>query len=149
VKRRAILFGVILVAQLLCAQDKKPWRVARLCGCLEHVERIPDGKHVDNFSETREALQGVSLFMYERRENQTCCENLTPIDTAITGKKGLFNFKDVRPGTYWLKANWNGKEYKVAVVEESEKNSTAICSEQGVKIDNAGNADWWITVTVD
>jgi hypothetical protein len=149
VKRRAGLFAVILVAQALRAQDKKPWSTGRLCGRLEHVERIPDRKHADNFSETRKALQGVPLIMYVRRENEACCGNLTPIDTAMTGKRGLFSFKEVKPAPYWLEANWNGKEYKVAVVQEPERNSSAICSEQGLKLDYAGNADWWITVTVD
>ncbi len=146
--KRAVLFAVILVGHTLCAQDKKPWNIGRLCGRLEHVERTPDRKRADNFAETRKALRGIPLVIYKRHENEICCENLTPIDTT-TGKRGDFNFKDPQPGLYWLEANWNGNEYKVAVVYRAEKNSETICSQQGLQIDYAGNASWWITVTVD
>jgi len=149
VNRRAVLFSVILVGHVVCAQEKKPWNIDRLCGRLEHVERIPNRKHADTFSETRKALRDVPLAMYERRENEICCENLTPIDTTITGKNGLFNFKDEKPGLYWLETNWNGKKYKAAVAYNPAKKSGTICSQQGLQLDYAGDADWWITVTVD
>jgi hypothetical protein len=147
--RHAVLCAMILVGNMLCAQDKKPWNIDRLCGRLEHVEKIPDRKHADIFSEKPKALRDVRLVMYERQENEACCEKLTPIDEIMTGKNGLFNFKDAKPGLYWLAANWDGKEYKSAVVYKPQKSPGTICSQQGLQFDYAGNADWWITVTVD
>jgi hypothetical protein len=149
VKRRAVFFAVILIGRPMAGQDKKPWSVDRLCGRLEHVERIPDRKHVDNFPEAREALRDVPVVIYERHENEPCCENSTPIDATRTGKGGRFELKDEKPGSYWLGTNWNGKEYKVAVDYKAGKSSETMCSQQGVQVDHAGNADWWITVTVD
>ena len=148
-RKRAVLLAVVLVAQTLCAQDKKPWTIGRLCGRLEHVERVPDRKHPETFSETRKALQGVPLVLYERHENESCCGDVTLIYTTMSGKRGLFSFKDVKPGLYWLEATWNERKYRVAVIQEPERKSLAICSEQGLEVNNAGNADWWITVTVD
>ena len=84
--RHAVLFAMILVGNMLCAQDKKPWNIDRLCGRLEHVEKIPDRKHADIFSEKRKALRDVRLVMYERQENEACCEKLSPIDETMTGK---------------------------------------------------------------
>jgi hypothetical protein len=135
--------------QVLYAQDARPSNVTRLCGRLDHVEGIPEYKHPDNFAESRKALRDISLDLYERRANENCCENLKPIDRTITGKGGRFEFKNQKPGLYWLRADWNGKEYKLAVVYTPEKDSQEVCSQQGMKVDYAGDAGWWLTVTVD
>jgi hypothetical protein len=142
-------FVALFIGQGVCAQDAKPWDVSRLCGRLEHVETIPERKHPDSFSERRKALREISLDLYERRANENCCDNLKPIDTIITDKRGHFEFKNQKPGLYWLVAHWRGQQYKVDVVYKPEKVPEELCSQQGMRVDYAGDAGWWLTVTVD
>jgi hypothetical protein len=70
------------------------------------------------------------------------------VETVKTRKDGSFEFK-TKPGRFWLATNWSGKEYEVAVVYQPERDSATKCSEQGIALDDAGNADWWLSVTVD
>jgi hypothetical protein len=140
---------LILGAQLLHAQEKKPWAVDHLCGRVEYVRRTPENHNPNSFSEKRKPLRDVQLSLYERRENEDCCSGLSPLETSRTRKNGSFDFQAAKPGNYWVTTNWNGKQSKVAVVYEVQKDSFSKCSEQGIAVDDAGNADWWLTVTVD
>jgi hypothetical protein len=139
----------MLIAQLLHGQEKKPWDVDRLCGRLEHIQRTPQRHDSNSYSEKRKALRDVSLSLYERRENQACCDGLNAVETAKTGRSGHFEFKTKKPGGYWLSTNWNGKRSTVPVVYERPKNPVSMCAQQGIQLDEQGNAEWWITVTVD
>ena len=149
-KSFALILALILFVPGLPAQGKKPWTIDRLCGKLDHIQRIPDRKHANNFSERREALRDVSVTLYEPREGEPCCSTANAvIEAAQSGRGGHFEFKTKKPGKFWLKANWNGKDYKLALVYEPSKNSTTLCSDQGIDLDDDGNAEWWATVTVD
>ena len=143
------IFTVTLFASCLGAQEKKPWEIDRLCGKLEHVQKISDRKNANTFSEKRKALREVPLGLYERHENQACCEGVSAVETTQTGRGGQFEFKTKKPGNFWMATNWRGKKYKLAVVNKPEKNSATMCSQQGIALDDEGNADWWLTVTVD
>jgi hypothetical protein len=143
------LVVLFLIAQFLYAQEKKPWNVDRLCGRLEHVQRTP-GRHDPNtFSEKRKVLRDVSLSLYERRENEACCDGLNAVETTKTGRRGNFEFKTPKLGSYWLSTNWNGKISTVPIIYKPQKNPVTMCSEQGIQLDDQGNAEWWKTVTVD
>jgi hypothetical protein len=137
------------IAHLLCAQDKKPWIVDRLCGQLDYVQRTAERHDPNSFSEKRKAVRDVSISLYERRENQPCCDGLNAVETAKTGRSGHFEFKTKTVGSYWLSTNWNGRSSTLPVVYETGKNPVTMCSEQGIQLDDQGNASWWITVTVD
>jgi hypothetical protein len=132
----------------LLAQEKKPWEVERLCGKLEHVEKIPDRRNSNNFSEKRNTLRDVEIALYERRENESCCAGRSAIETVRTRRGGRFEFRS-KPGTYWLVSSWNGREYRLPVLYEAGKPPATVCSEQGIQVDLAGNAEWWISITVD
>jgi hypothetical protein len=149
VKNTLPLVTLVVFAQIFYAQEKKPWSVDRLCGRLDHVQRTPERHDPNSFSEKRKALRDVSLSLYERRENQTCCDGLNAVETTNTGRGGHFEFKTNKLGSYWLGTNWNGKNSSVPVIYEPQKNPVTICSEQGIQLDDQGNAEWWITVTVD
>jgi hypothetical protein len=149
VKITVSIFAATLCASGLGAQEKKPWEIDRLCGKLEHVQKVPDRKHANTFSEKRKALREVSLSLYERREHQACCEGMNAVETTQTGRGGHFEFKTRKPGNFWMATNWSGKEYKLAVVYKLQNNSTTMCSQQGIGLDDEGDAEWWAIVTVD
>jgi hypothetical protein len=149
VKKALSIIVLMLFAQSLQAQEKKPWNLDRLCGRLEHVQRTPSRRHSNNFSERRKALRNVSLSLYERRENEPCCDGVNAAETIQTGRGGHFEFKTKKAGTFLLSTNWSGKEYRLSVVYKPQKNSATTCSDQGIALDGEGNADWWVTVTVD
>jgi hypothetical protein len=149
VKSTLAILAFALVGQILHAQEKKPWEVDRLCGKLEQIQKIPDRKNSNPFSEKRIGLRDVALGVYERQENQPCCNGLATIETVRTSKGGHFEFKTKKPGNYWLSTNWNSRQYELAVSFKSERNPTTMCSQQGIALDGEGNADWWITITVD
>ena len=91
----------------------------------------------------------MPLGLYERRENQACCEGVNAVETTQTGRGGHFEFNTKKAGNFWMATKWRGKEYKLAIVYKPEKNSTTMCSQQGIALDDGGNADWWVTITVD
>jgi hypothetical protein len=143
------LLGLILIAHSLRAQNKQPWNIDRLCGRVEHVQRVPERHNPNSFSEKRKPLRDVQLSLYERRENKTCCAGFSPMETTQTRKNGGFDFQAAKPGNYWLITNWNGRESEVAVVYLPHRNSVTKCFEQGIALDDAGIADWWLSITVD
>jgi hypothetical protein len=144
------LVAVVVVSGCqIMAQPKKEWEVERICGRVEHVQRIRDRKFSDTFSERRQGLRDLMLSLFERRDGEPCCDALVALETARTGRGGRFEFKAKKPGNFWLTTNWNAKEYKVAVVNKQQRDSSATCSKQGIGLDDSGNADWWVTITLD
>ena len=148
-KRIALIVALAFFAPRLFAQEKKPWEIDRLCGMLDHVVRTPDRKNPSTVSEKRTGLREIQLTLFERRDNQPCCNNSTAIETVRTGRGGHFEFKRAKAGNYWLSTNWKGREYKITVSFKPEKNSTIMCSQQGIDLDDEGNAGCWATVTLD
>jgi hypothetical protein len=144
----SVLLVTMLSGQML-AQDPPAWRVDRFCGQLEQVQRIPSRKGKADAKEKRKALRDISLSLYERHENELCCSGLNAIATSQTQKNGQFVFKNQKPGNYWLRANWGGKDYTTAVVFQPLKDSITSCSGQGLRIDDQGNPGWWSTITLD
>jgi hypothetical protein len=145
----APFLAAILVVQGLNAQEKKPWGADQICGRVEYLKRIPEKKHPNSYSEKKKSLKDVRLELYEFDENQARCEGLKTVGSLASGRNGQFEFGPEKPGRYWLIAKWNSKEYKVDVIYEPQKKSSTICSQQGIWIEDDGNASWWITVTVD
>jgi hypothetical protein len=89
------------------------------------------------------------LSVFERSENEACCNGLKAVETTVTGRGGNFEFKTKKLGSYWLTTIWDGKNSAVPVIYERQKDSVTLCSEQGIQLDDHGKAEWWITVTVD
>ena len=138
----------LLVVPMLNAQESKPWNVDRVCGRVEYVKRIPDKKRPSKYSEKGKNLRNVQLELYESGENPSCCM-LKSSGWTITGRDGEFEFKGVKAGDYLLMANWNGKKYQVSLSFKPKEKSTTVCSEQGIRLEDDGTADWFVTVTVD
>jgi hypothetical protein len=143
------IVALLLLGPRLFAQEKKPWEIDRLCGKLDHVVRTPDRKNPSFISEKRTGLRDIQLTLFERHDDQACCESSTAIETVRTGRGGHFEFKRAKAGNYWLSTNWKGREYTITVSIKPEKNSMTMCSQQGVDLDDEGDAGCWATVTVD
>ena len=145
----SLILSVIVAAQILHAQEKKPWIVDRICGRVEHLRRTPERKQPNIYSDKRKSLSGVSLELYEPNEDLPCCDGLRKVGATVSGKGGQFEFNPEKAGHYWLTAKWNAKDYNVAVEFEPQKKSSTVCSQQGIQIEDGGDASWWMTVTVD
>jgi hypothetical protein len=143
------LLAALWVIPSLSAQEKKPWEIDSLCGKLEHIGKTPDRRHANNFSEKRKALRDVNLVLYDRRENESCCNSVNVVERVLTRRGGHFDFESKKAGDFWLVSDWHGKYYKLPVTYKPGKASTTVCSEQGIQFDDKGNADWWVTITVD
>jgi hypothetical protein len=131
------------------SEELKPWNVDRICGRVEFVHRIRDKTSADTYSEQRKTLRGVQLGLSEAGDHEDCCDGLKSVAAVTSGKNGRFEFKQENPGHYWLTANWNGKSYKVRVVYEPQKNSSTLCSQHGIQIEDEKEVGWWKTVSVD
>jgi len=138
-----------LLGPRLFSQEKQPWVVDRLCGKLDHLVPTPDRKNPSTVSEKRTALRDIQVILSERQDDQPCCDSSTKLETVRTRRGGYFEFKHAIAGDYWLSTNWMGKEYKIPVNFKPQKNSTTMCSQQGIDLDDQGNAGCWATVTVD
>jgi hypothetical protein len=142
-------FLIVTFCRLSVAEQERVWDVDRLCGRVEHVQRIPDRKLANTFSEQRRGLRDLQIALFQRRDGQHCCDARLAIETTRTGRGGRFEFKTKNTGNFWLTTNWNSKEYKIAVVNKQQKDSPAMCSNQGIALDDSGSAGWWVTITVD
>ena len=140
--------AAILIVQGSLAEEKKPWKVNRLCGRVEYVEKVSDRKNPNNYSEKRKGSKALALALYESKSETLCCDNLNRVDTTTSGRGGQFKFRPTKDGHYWLTALWNGTVYKQSVTVGLPI-SAAECSEQGISLDGKGKASWWVTVTVD
>jgi hypothetical protein len=149
VKATFPFLAALLLVPAMKAQEKKPWKVDRLCGRVEYVQKIPDRKRANIFSEKRRALKNLPVTLFERPKNVLCCESSDAVETVKTGRGGHFEFKTRKTGDFWLTMNWNGKGYKLPLIYNQQKNSPTICSEQGLALDDNGSVDWWVTITVD
>jgi hypothetical protein len=144
-----VAFTIVSLCRISVAQDERKWDSDGLCGRVEHVQKIPDRKFSNTFSERRRGLRGRTLARFERRAGQRCCDGLVPLETTETGSNGRFEFKTKKPGDLWLTTNWHAKEYKIAIVSKQQEDSSTRCSKQGIGLDDSGNADWWVTITLD
>ena len=140
---------IVSLCQASLARQERKWDVDRLCGRIDQVQKIPDQKFANTFSERRRGLRGFPMALFERRGGQPCCKDMVALETTKTGKDGRFEFKTKDPGDFWLMTNWNAKQYKIAIVIKQPKDSSAMCSKQGIDLDDSGNAYWWVTITVD
>ncbi len=84
----APFLAAILIVQGMNAQEKNPWIVDRICGRVEHVQRIPIKKQPNNYTEKRKDLKGIPLELYESPGGAPCCDALKKVGSTISGKGG-------------------------------------------------------------
>jgi hypothetical protein len=145
----AVLFvTATLILQLRHNPEPAPQQINHLCGRLDHADRVKVGDRAYSYSH-RKVLGAVELELYKANGNRACCADLERIDVVTSNKRGRFEFRRAAAGFYWVRSEWNGKEFKLPIVFKPEKNFATECSEQGILIDDEGSAEWWLSVTVD
>jgi hypothetical protein len=95
-----LIAGVLVSGRQTMAQPKQEWDVERLCGRVEHVQRIPDKKFANTFSERHRGLSDLTMTLFERRDGQLCCDALVALEKTRTSRDGRFEFKTNEPGGF-------------------------------------------------
>jgi hypothetical protein len=145
----AVLFlAATLILQLAQNPEPVPRQVNRLCGRLDYANRIKVGDNAYTYS-NRNVLKAVDLELYRANGDRPCCADLERVAVATSDKKGRFAFRRAAAGPYWVKGEWNSKQFKLPIVFKPENDSATQCSEQGILLDDGGKAEWWLGVSVD
>ena len=113
--------------------------VARLCGKLERVDRIPDKRIPGKYTEKYFPFKDTKLVAYERTRNVTCCKTATVAAETRSGKSGDFEFKGLPTGDYWLVANVDPQEYRMAIRVQKLKDKQPVCSQMSFAIGESGD----------
>ena len=137
----ALLFAALLAPN--AGQAPKNAAVAskvdQVCGTLAQVDHVYD-KHNANVvvEEKRKPLAGVTLRLYARRKNSTCCDGLSPVEEVVTGRRGQFVFKKgIEGGDYWLVAA-SSKEHILDLSYEPTKTAADKCPDFEYQINDTG-----------
>jgi len=143
--RAALVFILIFVSMLLAAlaspaqPQVEEWElVAKLCGRLQHIERIPDKKKPIEFSEKKSPIANAKLIAYQAPPNAVCCSKFLAAGETTTNKNGAFEFKELAKGYYWLVARVDERDYRMSVRIGQLKDRQPVCSEMSFEIDAAG-----------
>jgi len=144
----ALIVAATLILQFSQNPGPTPQQVNHLCGRLDYGSRIRVGENAYSYS-NRKVLKGVRLELFKANGERPCCGDLERLDVVTSNKRGRFEFRGVAAGSYWVRSEGNGKEFKLPIVFAPEKNLASECSAQGILIDDEGNAKWWVSVSVD
>jgi hypothetical protein len=142
-KMRAILIFVLASASVTLSSSAHPqvetWElVAKLCGRLQHSNRIPHKNIPGQFSEKISPIKDAKLVAYEAPSNSVCCSNTRVAGEATTNKNGNFEFKGLTKGYYWLVARADDREYRMSIRIGQLQDKQPVCSEMSFEIDASG-----------
>ena len=142
-KMRAALIAVLSAATLTVAAPVQPqsyeWElVARICGKLEHIDRIPDKRIPGKYSEKHLPVKDAKLLVYEGFSNSPCCKTVPVFAEARSSKSGTFEFKGLPTGNYFLVANVDTKEYRMAIRVQKTNDRQPVCSQTSFIIEESG-----------
>jgi hypothetical protein len=144
VKWRALVAVVIIGFLLpLSSAEIAPLTVDRVCGELGAGEGSTP--RIDDIT----LIPHARIRIYTRTDSANCCASLSPVAETVTGRSGGFRFKKIRPGDYWIVAEIDGAEYKLAVRYRPDKETGSDCS-QHLYVLRAGelHVETYVTVTV-
>ena len=147
------VFRGLLIPLLLCTgvfpQQPVSVKVApldRLCGKLVFIKRKPG--HTSLASDDQ-PLKSITIHLYESKGDTGCCQQLSSVEDLVTGRGGAFEFKNTKPGSYWIAATVKGREYKMQVHFQRGKRSDVPCEMQVFEADNFGGFGVVEVITVD
>jgi hypothetical protein len=96
--------------------DPEKWNtVERMCGKLERVEEIPVKGTTAAFTEKRQPIKKADIRLYQRGKATQCCGAGLLVAETVTSRGGDFIFRNPAPGSYWVVAVVDGKEYIHAI----------------------------------
>ena len=137
-KLRVTFSYVWLLAAVIATSAQSSPRFAsfdRLCGELSFVTPVSGGG-MDS-----EPLNNVKLELYPWEEGIACCRNSHPFFNTVTRREGVFEFKNVAPGQYWLVLRHERKMFQLAIVFDpaSRTPASAACWQQEFHVDAKGH----------
>jgi hypothetical protein len=151
--RRAAVITMCLVicAPALARPDEhaNDWQsFTHLCGCLEYMWVVPEGRKNKILVEHRKPLPQTRLELFQWQEGASCCSDLTLVETVITKRDGSFDFTNSSPGKYFLVAHWKGTHSsEIEITSNSDKHDD--CGAQGLGIDESGKLTKVLIIRLD
>ena len=142
-KVRTVLIYVLASASMTLSSSAQPqddtWElVAKLCGRLQHTERVPHKSLPGQFSQKISPIKDAKLIAYEAPSNSVCCSNVRVAGEVTTNKTGNFEFKGLTKGYYWLVARVDNREYRMSIRIGQLKDKQPVCSQMSFEIDASG-----------
>lgn len=110
----------------------------RLCGKLVRSEPMPLKGRFNTTSVQQTALSKTELQLYKREQDAICCENMHPIAKTVSAPGGLFEFKKIPDGPYWVVVHLDGHDYKMPVQYKAISPSTMRCADFVFEVETSG-----------
>jgi hypothetical protein len=114
------------------AVDAEKWNtVERMCGKAEWVEKIPSKHDPNSYEEKRKSIKKAEVRLYQREGDAPCCGTNPPVAQSVTNREGIFEFKNIMPGKYWLVIVTGVKQYSHAVTytPDAKNKEPIVCSD--------------------
>ena len=112
--------------------DAEKWNtVERMCGKAEWVEKIPSKHDPNSYEEKRKSVKKAEVRLYQREGDVPCCGTNPPIAQSVTNREGIFKFKNIVSGKYWLVIVTGVKQYSHAVTytPDAKNKEPIVCSD--------------------
>jgi hypothetical protein len=109
------------------------------CGALQQEGRRENGR--GGFTPTFTRLEGAELSLFEG----LCCDVKRRVATLKTSRAGLFDFKNLAGGEYWLQLKTKAGEVYKQKVKLLPKDKNKSCSTQGLSLSD-GRLGWWVEI---
>lgn len=120
-----------------------------ICGTIVYSHEVPKKEPSGEDRYKRKSMRGVPVLLYACEEIVSCCKNLSPIGSLETGRSGNFEFKDVSPGKFWLVIHTNGHDAMMPIRYEPINDSRPLCSDYTLVLNDAGELNWEVVITVN
>src|SRR5271168_3414580 len=113
------------------AKENVPF-TERFCGKLVHSLEAPTKK------DQVLPLPRKNIRLYRAEGSGKCCSGLTPVAHTTAGRRGSFQLvgKNVRPGSYWVAVEVDGRDYKLLVRYQQPDEPDTLCDRREWAIDN-------------
>ena len=79
----------------------------------------------------RKSIKEAEVRLYQREGDAPCCGTNPPHAKAVTNRVGIFEFKNIAPGKYWLVIVTEAKQYSRAVTytPDAKNKEPIVCSD--------------------
>ena len=111
----------------------------RLCGKLVRSEPVALKGRFNTTSVQQTSLSKTELQLYKRQQDKICCENVHPIASTVSATGGLFEFKKIETGSYWVVVHLDGHDYKMPVRYEAAVSPKTRCEDLSFEVEKSGS----------
>jgi hypothetical protein len=111
----------------------------RLCGKLVRSEPLALKGRFNTTSVQQTALGKTELLLYKRQQDAICCENMHPIAKTVSADGGLFEFKKIAAGSYWVVVHLDGRDFKMPVRYQPAASSGTRCADSNFEVESSGS----------